>query len=215
MPTGSVRYPYIDNNMLLKLVTVAAVSALTWWPQTLSLDPTVWTIDGNHSGASFSVRHLVVSTVRGKMGPVSGKVWYDGTDVTSIRAEAAIDVAKINTGLDTRDSDLRGADFFAVNKYPRMTFKSKRAVRGAAPGKFQLIGDLTIRDVTREVTLEVDGPSEILKLPREWRVVATATTTINRFDYGLKWNQLVETGGAVVGPDVNITIDLEVTRFPA
>lgn len=164
-----------------------------------------------HSGASFAVRHLVISTVRGKLGPVTGTVWYDGANVSAIRAEAAIDVSKLNTGDDARDSDLRGADFFDARRFPAIRFKSKRAVPGAG-GHFSLVGDLTIRDVTKEVTLDVEGPSPILKTPREQRTVATASVTINRFDYGLKWNQLVETGGAVVGPDVKVTIDLEVIR---
>jgi len=170
-----------------------------------------WKIDPAHSGANFAVRHLMISTVRGKLGPVTGTVWYDGTNVAGIRAEASIDVSKVNTGDDGRDNDLRGADFFDVRRFRAITFKSKRAVSGAE-GHFSLIGDLTIRDVTKEVTLDVEGPSPILKTQREQRTVATATVTINRFDYGLKWNQLVETGGAVVGPDVKVTIDLEVIR---
>jgi polyisoprenoid-binding protein YceI len=153
----------------------------------------------------------MISTVRGKLGPVTGAVWYDGTNVAGIRAEASIDVSKVNTGDDSRDHDLRGADFFDVRRFPAITFKSKRAVPGA-DGHFSLVGDLTIRDVTKEVTLDVEGPSPILKTPREQRTVATAAVTINRFDYGLKWNQLAEAGGAVVGPDVKVTIDLEVIR---
>jgi len=174
-------------------------------------EPNAWKIDPAHSGASFAVRHLMISTVRGKLGPVTGAVWYDGANVAGIRAEASIDVSKVNTGEDARDNDLRGADFFDVRRFPAIKFKSKRAVPGA-DGHFSLVGDLTIRDVTKEVTLDVEGPSPILKTQREQRTVAAATVTINRFDYGLKWNQLVETGGAVVGPDVKVTIDLEVIR---
>lgn len=174
-------------------------------------DPAAWRIDSSHSAANFGVRHMLVSTVRGKLGPVSGTVWYDGTNVSSIRAEATIDVKKLTTGNDARDAHLRTPDFFAADQYPTIAFKSKRVVPGAA-GHFQLIGDLTIRDVTKEVTLDVDGPEPILKTQREQRTAVTATTTINRFDYGLKWNNLIETGGAVVSPDVKVTIDLEVTR---
>lgn len=174
-------------------------------------EPNTWKIDPVHSGASFAVRHLMISTVRGKLGPVTGTVWYDGTSVAGIRAEASIDVSKVNSGDDARDSDLRGPDFFDVRRFHAIRFKSRRAVPGA-DGHFSLVGDLTIRDVTKEVTLDVEGPSPILKTPREQRTVASATVTINRFDYGLKWNQLVETGSAVVGPDVKVTIDLEVIR---
>jgi polyisoprenoid-binding protein YceI len=145
---------------------------------------------------------------------MSGTVWYDGKNVSSLRADATIDVKKLSTNNDARDNDLRGADFFAVDKYPTLTFKSKRAEK-VDDGHFKLIGDLTIRDVTKEVVLAVEGPSPVIKTAREQRIAATATTTINRFDYGLKWNALIETGGAVVGPDVNITIDIEATRPPA
>ena len=176
-----------------------------------SADPTAWKIDSVHSAANFSVRHLVVSTVRGKMGPVSGTVWYDGTNVPSLRADATIDVKRISTGDDARDKDLRGPDFFAADQFPTMTFKSRRVVPVDA-GHFQLIGDLRIRETTKEVTLDVEGPLVAPVSNGQQRLAATITTTINRFDYGLKWNVLVETGGAVVGPDVKITIDLEVTR---
>lgn len=179
--------------------------------QTPAADPTAWKIDAVHSAANFAVRHMVVSTVRGKMGPVSGTVWYDGRNVSSIRVDAVIDVRKLSSGNDARDNDLRTANFFAVDQYPNMTFKSKKTVPVDA-GHFQLIGDLTIRDTTKEVTLDVEGPLVAPATSREQRLAATITTTINRFDYGLKWNGLIETGGAIVGPDVKITVDLEVTR---
>jgi len=174
-------------------------------------DATAWTIDSLHSSATFAVRHMLVSTVRGSLGPIQGRVWYDGKDPASIRAEATIDVKRLSTGNDARDKDLRGEDFFAADKYPSISFTSKRVVPGAG-GAFKLVGDLTIRSTTKEVTLDVDAPPPILKTAREERTAATATTTINRFDYGLKWNNLIETGGAIVGPDVKITIDLEITR---
>ena len=184
-------------------------SARAGQPQ--AADAAAWKIDSGHSAANFSVRHMVVSTVRGQMGPVAGTVWYDGKNVASIRVDATVDVKKISTNNDARDNDLRGADFFAVDKYPNLTFKSRRAVPVDA-GHFQLIGDLTIRETTKEVTLDVEGPLVAPVSKGQQRLAASITTTINRFDYGLKWNALIETGGAVVGPDVKITIDLEVTR---
>ena len=174
-------------------------------------DPSLWTIDGQHSAASFAVRHMMVSTVRGSLGPIQGSVWYDGKDVSSIRADATIDVTHLASGDAARDTDLRGADFFAADQFPTVTFKSKRIVAGTG-GQFKMIGDLTIRGTTKEVTLDVDNPAPILKTTREERTAAMATTTVNRFDYGLKWNRLIETGGAIVGPDVKITIDLEIKR---
>jgi polyisoprenoid-binding protein YceI len=178
--------------------------------QTLKLDPNEWTIDANHSAAHFAVKHMLVSTVRGQLGRVTGKVWYDGTNVSSIRADAVIDVKAISSGNESRDGDLRGEEFFAVEKYPTATFKSKRVEPGAA-GKFKLVGDLTIRSTTKEVALDVEGPSPILTVQGAKRAAATATVTINRFDYGLRWNQLIE-AGPVVSSDVVITIDLEVVR---
>jgi polyisoprenoid-binding protein YceI len=176
-------------------------------------DPNAWKIDSAHSSPTFSVKHMLVSTVRGRMGPVNGTIWYDGKNVSSIRAEATIDTKAVSTGNDSRDKDLRGEEFFAVDKYPVMIFKSKR-VEVVDAGHFKLIGDFTIRNNTHEVALLVEGPSPSLKTSKEERVAATATPTINRFDYGLKWNALIETGGAVVGPDVNITLDIEATRPP-
>ena len=175
-------------------------------------DPNEWTIDALNSGAGFAARHMLVSTVRGHLGPVSGTIWYDGVNVSSIRAEATIDVRRISTGNDDRDNHLRTDDFFDVPHHPTMTFKSKRVVPGAS-GHFTMVGDLTIRGTTREVTLNVDGPQPILKVQGVSRTAAMATTTINRFDYGLKWNNLIDAGGgALVAADIVVTIDLEATR---
>ena len=191
---------------------IAAPLAATRPPQ-LTLDSTAWRVDSQNSAANFAVRHMLVSTVRGQLGPVSGTVWYDGKDVSSIRADITIDAKKLNTGNADRDTHLRTDDFFNVDKYPTITFKSKRVVPGDA-GHFKMVGDLKIRDVTKEVTLDVEGPAAILKTSKEQRTAATATTTVNRFDYGLRWNALIETGGAVVSSDVKITIDLQITRNP-
>ena len=182
-------------------------------PAQLTLDSTAWKVDSQNSGANFAVRHMLVSTVRGKLGPVSGTVWYDGKDVSSIRADVTIDAKQLNTGNNERDAHLRTDDFFNVAKYPAITFKSKRIIPGDAE-HFKMVGDLKIRDVTKEVTLDVEGPAAILKTSKEQRTAATATTTVNRFDYGLRWNALIETGGAVVASDVKITIDLQITRNP-
>ena len=174
-----------------------------------SPDPSQWTIDTLNSGAGFAARHMLVSTVRGHLGPVTGTIWYDGVNVSSIRAEATIDVRKISSGNEDRDTHLRTDDFFDVPHHPTMTFTSKRVVPGA-PGHFTMIGDLTIRGTTKEVTLEVEGPQPIFKAKGLSRTAATATTTINRFDYGLKWNNLIDAGGgAMVGPNIAVTIDLE------
>ena len=195
------------------VVALIAVAVLPSGPRAaaqLTLDPNEWTVDSNNSGAHFAARHMMVSTVRGQLGRVTGKVWYDGTNVSSIRAEIAVDVKGLTSGVVARDNHLRSEDFFAADRFPTMTFKSKR-VEPAAAGHCRLIGDLTIRDVTKEVTFDVEGPSPIVTTPQGKRTAATATVTLNRFDYGLKWNQLIE-AGAVVGPDVKVTVDLQATR---
>ena len=143
------------------------------------LGPNEWRIDRSHSQANFSVRHNVVSTVRGQLGPISGKVEYDGKDVRSIVVDVAIDVTGITTSNAGRDKDLRSEGFFDTTKFPSMTFKSKR-IEPVANGKFKMVGDLTIRDNTREVVLDVDGPSAVMKSQRGVLIGASATTTINR-----------------------------------
>jgi polyisoprenoid-binding protein YceI len=174
------------------------------------LGPNQWLVDAGHSAASFSVRHLMVATVRGQLGPMTGTVEYDGKDVRSVKADVTIDVRAINTQNTQRDQDLRGSDFFDTAKYPTITFKSKRVDPGAE-GAFKLIGDLTIRGTTREVTLDVEAPAPVTKGMRGVVTGTTATTRIKRLEYGLKYNSMVE-AGPVVGDEVTITIDIEIGR---
>jgi polyisoprenoid-binding protein YceI len=174
------------------------------------LGPTQWNVDGSHSAANFSVRHMMVTTVRGQLGPITGTVDYDGKDVRSIKADVKIDVNGISTQNAKRDGHLRSDDFFDVATHPAITFTSKRVEPGAA-GSFKLIGDLTIRGTTKEAVLNVEGPTPPVKGMGGIRIGATATTKINRLEYGLKWNSMVE-AGPVVSDEVNITIDLELTR---
>jgi polyisoprenoid-binding protein YceI len=179
-------------------------------PQQPPLGPNQWRIDGNHSAAHFSVRHLMVSTVRGQLGRISGTIDYDGKDVTSIKANVEIDVNGISTQNENRDKHLRTPDFFDVPNHPTITFASKRVEPGPS-GTFKLIGDLTIRGTTKEVVLDVEGPSPIGKGQRGFVTGATATTKVNRLEYGLKWNNMVE-AGPVVSDQVTITIDIEAGR---
>jgi polyisoprenoid-binding protein YceI len=174
------------------------------------LAPTQWRIDRNHSQANFSVRHNVVSTVRGQLGPIGGTIEYDGKNVRSVRADVSIDVTQVSTQNQNRDAHLRRDDFFNVEKFPNMTFKSKR-VEPVSDGRFRLIGDLTIRDRTNEVVLDVEGPSPIVKSPRGVLTGATATTKISRQSFGVLWNNMIEMM-PVVGDEVTITIDLELNR---
>jgi polyisoprenoid-binding protein YceI len=165
-----------------------------------------WNIDGAHSSAQFSVRHMGISTVRGAFTKLSGTVQYDATNPTKTTIDATIEAASVDTRVEMRDNDLRGPNFFDASKYPTLTFKSKK-VEEAGPGKLKVTGDLTIHGVTKEVTLDVEGPSAPVKDPRgNLRVGASASTTINRSDFG------VNGAAAVVGNDVPITIDMELTR---
>lgn len=170
--------------------------------------PNEWTIDTSHSAAQFAVRHLMVSTVRGQLGPVKGTIMWDGKDVKTITADVTIDVAGIDTRVENRDNHLRSPDFFDAANHPTMTFKSKRS-ESAGDGRFKLIGDLTIRGNTNEVVLDVEGPMPVVKQRNTLRTGASATTKISRKAFGLLWNNLMETGGAVVADEVQVLIDLE------
>jgi polyisoprenoid-binding protein YceI len=177
------------------------------------MGPNTWMVDGAHTSAQFSVKHLLVSTVRGTLGKVSGTIDYDGKSAESIKADISIDVNGINTGTEGRDKDLRSPNFFDVAQFPTMTFKSKK-VEAAGAGKFKLIGDLTMHGVTKEVALNVEGPSPILKQPNGGQKVgASASTTINRHDFGLHYNRMMESA-PVVGDDIQVQIDIEANKRP-
>ena len=206
--------------MSVMVAAAAVVMVMTASPQAEQAKPAgpapmaasnTWTIDAAHSAANFAVKHMMVSTVRGVLGPVSGSIVWDGKNTSSVSADVTIDVAKVSTGVAQRDAHLRTPDFFAADQFPTMKFKSTKVIPGAN-GAFKLVGELTIRDVTKEVTLDVEAPAAVVTSQGTQRTATTATTTINRFDYNLKWNSLIETGGAVVGADVKVTLDLEVTR---
>jgi polyisoprenoid-binding protein YceI len=172
----------------------------------------VWNIDSNHSAAQFAVRHMMVSTVRGSLGAVKGPVRWDGKTARSAQIDATIDVAGISTQNQKRDDHLRSPDFFDAATHPTITFKSKR-VEPAGEGKFKLVGDLTIRGTTREVALDVEGPAAPLKQKDgRLRSGASATGKISRKEFGIVWNNLTEAGGAVVGDEVQMTIDVELIK---
>jgi polyisoprenoid-binding protein YceI len=182
---------------------------------TLLLSPVLgaqdaWQIDSAHSAAQFAIRHMMVSTVRGGFGTMKGTVVWNAADPSKSSVEATVDVKTINTRNEKRDNHLRSADFFEIDKFPTMTFKSIR-VEGK-PGAMKLVGNLTIRDVTRQVVFDVEGPTPPLRAGAAMKMGATATTKINRSDFGLTWNRAIEAGGVTVGDQVTITVDLELTR---
>lgn len=169
-------------------------------------------IDPAHSSAQFAIRHLMVSTVRGDFRKVTGTANVDETDVTKSTIEATIDVTSLNTGIEKRDEHLRSPDFFDAAKYPTMTFKSKK-IEKAGEGKLKVTGDLTLHGTTKEVVLDFEGNLTPIKDPMgKTRIGGTATTKINRKDFGLAWSRPLETGGVVVGDEVTITIDVELTQ---
>lgn len=188
------------------LATVFLSAALA---ATSAAQVTTWEIDPAHSSAHFSIKHMMVSNVRGEFARLKGSVQLDRRDIMQSSVEAVIDAASINTHEPKRDEHLRSPDFFDVAKYPTITFRSRRALR-ASEGKLNLVGDLTIHGVTKEVTLDVEGPTAEVKDQRgNARIGASATTRINRKDFGLTWNRALDAGGFVVGDEVSITIDVE------
>ncbi len=171
-----------------------------------------WEFDPAHTGVHFKVRHLMVSHVRGDFETVSGKIVYDERDISGSSAKITIDAASINTRVAKRDAHLKSPDFLDVAKYPTIVFRSKK-VEKAGDGKLRMTGDLTIHGVTKEVVLVIEGPTPPIKdLEGKTRVGGTATATINRKDFGLTWNMAIETGGVVVGDEVEITIDIEIVK---
>ena len=171
-----------------------------------------WQIDPDHSSFQFKVCHLMVSNVKGDFNKVRGVVTIDEHDITNLKVELIIDAASVDTGHAKRDEHLRGSDFFDVAKYPTITFVSKKVMK-ASPDRLQVIGDLTLHGVTKEITVDVEGPTSEIKDPwGNFRRGATATAKVNRKDFGLTWNRVLETGGVVVGEDVDILVELELIK---
>jgi polyisoprenoid-binding protein YceI len=154
----------------------------------------------------------MVSNVKGDFNKAKGSVMIDDNNITNLKVELTIETASVDTGHAKRDEHLRNADFFDVAKYPMVTFVSKKVMQ-AGQGKLQVTGDLTLHGVTREITLDVEGPTQEIKDPwGKFRRGATATGKINRKDFGLTWNRALETGGVVVGEDVDIYVEVELIK---
>lgn len=188
----------VSTIIVLSLPAIAAASS--------------WNIDPDHSNVGFKVRHLMVSNVKGSFEKFSGTVDINDKDVSKSRVQVSIDTNSVNTNVAKRDEHLRSADFFDAAKHPTMTFVSKKVVR-AGKDKLKVTGDLTLHGVTKQVVLDVEGPSQESKDP--WgniRKGATATTKLNRKDFGLVYNAALETGGVAVGEEVTITLEIEMIR---
>lgn len=176
--------------------------------------PSTWKIDGSHNNVEFAVRHLMVSTVRGKFGEVDGTLTLDREHPAASHVDVTINVASIDTGNEQRDTHLRSADFFDVDTHPHLTFRST-SIAPVGGEKYKVTGDLTIRGVTHSVTLD----AEVIgfnKSPWGHNVVGfEGKTTISRKAWGLEWNVALETGGVMVSDEVRISLDFEAIEHAA
>lgn len=191
---------------------IASIAATFSLAQPLVASASTWNIDPDHSNVGFKVKHMMVSNVKGSFEKHTGVIELDDKDITKSKVQVSIDTASINTNVQKRDDHLRSADFFDVAKYPTMTFVSKKVAK-AGKDKLKVTGDLTLHGVTRQVVLDVEGPTKESKDP--WgniRKGVTATTKIYRKDFGLVWNAALETGGVAVGEEVTITLDIEAIK---
>jgi polyisoprenoid-binding protein YceI len=173
-----------------------------------------WAIDSSHSGIHFSVRHLVIAKVRGQFSRWSGTITVPGEDFTRASVEVVIDASSIDTGVADRDAHLRSPDFFDVAQYPEITFKASR-FEPQGDTNARLVGELTLKGITREVALTVERGGEARDPWGNERAAFSAKTSINRSDFGLTWNQALETGGVIVGERVDLEIEIEAVRQAA
>lgn len=168
-------------------------------------------IDPSHSTASFSIKHMMIAKVHGAFEKMSGQLEFDPANISQAKVEVKIEANSINTREPQRDTHLKSADFFDVEKYPQLSFKSTKVFQDG--DNLKVVGDLTIHGVTKSITLDVEGPSKEMKDP--WgnvKIGASATTKIKRKDFGLTWNAALEAGGVLVGDDVNITLDVQFVK---
>jgi polyisoprenoid-binding protein YceI len=190
-----------------RIAFILAVASLVTLPAFAGT--TTYKIDPRHSSAQFAVTHLMISTVHGEFHAVNGMVIVDDSDLAKSSVNVTIDASTVDTREPDRDKHLRSADFFDVPNHPTMTFVSSK-VEPAGPDKLKVAGELTIRGVTKSVVLEVSTPKPAIKDP--WgmqRTAVSGVTKINRQDFGVAWNKTLDSGGVVVGDNVDITLDIE------
>jgi len=199
-----------ENSTMKHVIKVIAAVVILAMPTFASA--ATWSIDPDHSNVGFKVRHMMVSNVKGEFGKFNGIVDIDDKDVTKSKVEVTIDTASISTGVAKRDEHLKSADFFDVAKYPTMTFVSQK-VKNVGNDKLKVYGYLTLHGVTREVVLEVEGPTRAYKDP--WGNIKRGTSAIakiNRKDFGLTWNTAIESGGVAVGEEITISLEIELLK---
>lgn len=173
-----------------------------------------WTIDAAHSGIHFTIRHMVVSKVRGRFGSYRGTIALDEADLGRSRVDVTIDATSVDTGVSQRDVHLRSADFFDVEQFPDIRFRSERIEKLDAD-RARLVGALTIRDTTREIALEVESLGRGRDPWGRDRIAFTAKTSLDRKDFGLRWNQALEAGGVLVGDRVDIEVEIQALEAAA
>src|ERR1700687_146208 len=196
------------NSWISKVVVAIAFTLIA--PVLAHAD--TWQIDPMHTSVEFTVRHMMISNVKGTFEKTSETVTVDGSDPTTAKIDATIDASSINTRVEKRDADLKSPDFLDVAKYPSITFISTK-VEAAGEGKWKVTGDLTLHGVTKPVVLDVEGTGAPIKDPfGNTRAGASATTKINRKDFGVAYNKVLEAGGVMVGDEVSITIDVEAIK---
>jgi polyisoprenoid-binding protein YceI len=189
--------------------TAIAIAMLIALPVLAHAD--TWQIDPAHTNVEFTVRHMMISNVKGQFQKTTGTITINGNDPASATIDATIDASSVDTRVERRDTHLKSPDFLDVAKYPTITFKSTK-VEADGPGKFKVTGDLTLHGVTKPVVLEVESSGAPVKVMGGLHAGASATTKINRSDFGLTWNKALETGGVVVGDEVAISIDVEAIK---
>jgi polyisoprenoid-binding protein YceI len=195
--------------MKRSLLTGLIISVLSF---PVHASESAWQIDPDHSSLQFKIQHLTVSNVKGTFTKAKGVVIIDDQNISNSKVDVTIEAASINTNHIKRDEHLRSPDFFDVAKFPTITLVSKQVTQAGA-NRLKLAGHLTIRDITREVVLDVEGPTPEVKDPGgKFRRGATGTAKINRKDFGVSWNKVLDTGGLVVGDEVDITIEIELIR---
>ncbi len=179
--------------------------------QTQVAKRTTWKIDPAHTLVEFSAKHMMITTVKGRFRGVEGTIELDESDFTKSSVVATADTSTLDTGVEYRDNHLRSADFIEAEKFPRITFKSTRVER-AGDDKYRLIGDLTIRDVTKQLTFDVTYEGRGLGVDGKEHIAFEAKTAINRKDWGLNWNVALETGGVLVGDTIRLEVDVQAVK---
>ncbi len=194
-------------NRIMRILVIAAICLLS-----SSAMASTWTIDPDHSNVQFKIRHLMIANVKGVFGKVKGVVRIDEKDMSKSAVDVTIEIDSINTGVAKRDEHLKSIEFFDAAKYPTMTFVSSK-VTPSGKGKLKVLGVLSIHGISRDVVLDVEGPTNEMKDP--WggtRRGASGTTKINRTDFGITWNKTLETGGVMIGDAVFIALEIEMIK---